>query len=714
MKDEFKDTFEEKIDFKRLFSVLQRWAWLFVLLMLVGAASAYGFSRRQTPVYEATTNILVSRSSQQQVADISQSLNITQLVETYSKMLSMQEFLDIVSERQKYEVQPGNISVKALPNTQVIELRVQDENPVRAAQIADTMVSVLRERNESLQAGRYGESEQGLTIQVKNAESKFVDAQAKLDEAKKDELTKQIAQAQADIDSTGATINTLTLELERLDDMSWEEAHFLLFSARRNLVSLQNSLDQYSAEQSQRNQLLESDRAKKDENYANIIKDQIDQYGKKIESLKTSIEDQQKEITFLTPLDGEKEFDDTVLKKKNELATQKSLLKSYQDLYSSLLSSEEVKRTTNEMQNLQNDIDLYQKVYVNLLSQLEDVKKEKLQNTPNVEQVSLAIVAPEPVKPRTLLNTILGGLAGLILATAFVILRETADDTIKSSEEVKGILGVQVLGYILSVKDEADGKGVYVARFPRSPIAEAFRSLRTHLGFTKTESPIRTIIVTSTGPSEGKTTVAANLAAVLAHSGKTVVLVDTDLRRPRVHRYIGLPNEAGLADLEDADRVSDLINYVQPIESTPGLNVLASGGTADNPSDLLSSDRMRELIHVLVEKYDHVVLDSPPMLVSDPHVLLGLADGVLLVMVPGITRLSAVRSIAEVIKTTGINILGVAFNRLKHGRSAGGGYGYYAYPYYYTSEYYYSENPETGKRERKKKAKFDERTTPAK
>jgi capsular exopolysaccharide synthesis family protein len=500
------------------------------------------------------------------------------------------------------------------------------------------------------------------------------------------------------------TIKTLTLELERLDNMSWEEAHFLLFSAQRNLAGLQSTLDAYIATQAQLTEALKSERAQTDPNYAATITQQVNVYDKRIASTTSALNDLQKEIAFLTPLDGEKKFADTVLDKENELTTQNSLLKSYQELYSELLSTEQVTRQTSEMENLENDLNLYQQIYVNLLSQLENVRKEKLQNTPTVEQVSPAIVSEYPVKPRTPLNTALGGLAGMILAAALVALREVTDITVKSNEDVKNTLGVDVLGYIINIKDEVDGAGVYVTRFPRSPVAEAFRSLRTHLGFTKSESPIKTIMVTSTAPSEGKTTVAANLAAVLAHSGRSVVLVDTDLRRPRVHQYIGLSNDAGLADLDEVNDVRQMIGFIQPQEKTPGLNVLVSGGLPDNPADLISSDKMRDLIKLLAEKYDHVVLDAPPMLVADPHVLLGLADGVLVVMIPGRTRINTIRLVSDVIKKTGINILGVVFNRLKQGRRGGGGYEYYAYPYYYTSSYYYSENPETGRRERRKKS----------
>src|SRR3990172_8951196 len=135
MTNQMETAFDDSIDFKKIFTTLQQWAWLLILGAALSAGSAYFYSRRQTPVYEATTNILVTRNSQQTVGDLSQSLNLSQLVETYVSMLSLDEFLNIVSQRLGYEVAAGNVKVSALTNTQVIQLQVQDADPARATLI---------------------------------------------------------------------------------------------------------------------------------------------------------------------------------------------------------------------------------------------------------------------------------------------------------------------------------------------------------------------------------------------------------------------------------------------------------------------------------------------------------------------------------------------------------------------------------------------------
>jgi succinoglycan biosynthesis transport protein ExoP len=685
---------EYAIDFRRLFSIVQRWAWLLVLAMILSAACAYVFSRQQTPVYEATTNILVTRSSQQSIGDLSQTLNLTELVQTYVRMLSLDEFLGIVSQRLGYEVKEENVNVTALSNTQVIQLQVQDEDPARATRIADTMVVVLREQNETLQASRYAEAEQSLNLQIQDNEAKISEVQAQLDQAKTAALAQQIDEAKAN--------KVTSADLEQIVKLSWTEAHAQLSEQQKRLPELQALAARQSVEYASLHEKLSSDvQAQSDPKYAATLQAQIDDLKAQIGKTQQSIEETQSNIAFLTPLDTEQGYNAALVEKQNFLETQQSLLTSYQNVYTSLLSTGEVSRTTNEIDKLSQDLQLYQNIYLNLLSSREDVKRQKLQTIPTVEQISPSQTAKDPVRPRTLLNTILGGMAGLILALSFVILREMTDDTIKSSEEVEGLLGAKVIGYIMEMKNKRNGEGIFVKIAPRSPVAEAFRVLRANLEFSGREKPVKTIVVTSGGPADGKTTVIVNLATILSQSGKKVILVDADLRRPSVHRYVGISNAAGLSDLINGKK-ANVEDYVQKLEKIPNLSVLPSGALPSNPTDLLGSQKMKDLLSTLSNAYDYVVIDSSPMMVADPQVLLSQADAALLVLVPGQTRKEVVRAVREQIQHTGAPLLGVVFNRLQKSRRTGyGGYSYYSYPYYYSSNYYSSDNPNgngTGKK----------------
>jgi len=696
------ETLEYIVDFKRIFTALQRWAWLMIVMMTLGAVAAYYYSRQQTPVYEATTNILVTRNSQPSIGDLSQTLNFSQIVETYVRMLSLDEFLGIVSQRVGYPVDSENVTVSALTNTQVIQLQVRDVDPARAALIADTMVVVLGEQNETLQAGRYADAEESLNIQIEESESRIAEVQAKLDEAKTGALVQQINEAQSNIDTTVNAIKVTTAELERMRKINWIEANFQLHDKQQRLSQQQTVLDQQTAERNALQDKLASDpQAQSNPDAAAQIQAQITEIDKKMERTRQLIEDAQKEIEFFTPLSTKEGFEATVIEKENFLKTQESLLISYQNVYTSLLSTEEVKRTTNEIDNLHQNLELYQNIYLNLLSSREDIKRQKMQNMPTIEQISPSQASADPVRPRTLLNTILGGMAGLTLALGFIVLRENTDDTVKSRDEIEKILGTAVIGYITNFKNKDYSQGIYVGRAPRSPVAEAFRGLRTNLEFLGKEDPIKTLMVTSSGAGEGKTTVASNLAAVLAHSNKKVILVDADLRRPRVHKYTGLSNEIGLSEMLSGDEAG-INDCVRKLEHIQGLNVLSSGSLPANPTDLLGSEKMKNLLCILSDMYDYVVIDCPPMIVADPEVLLNLVDGVLLVIVPGQTSREAVHAVKELVQRSGVRLLGVVFNRLQNRRRAGySGYPYYSYPYYYSSDYYSSRDSDAnGKKKR--------------
>lgn len=696
MPNEFEDSVNYANDSKRLLTTLQRWSWFLILMVAVGAGSTYLYSRLQTPVYEATTSILVTRNSQQTLADLSQTLSLSQLVDTYVRMLSLDEFLETVSQRLSYKVETRNVDVSAFPNTQVIQLQVRDNDPIRATRIADTMVVVLEEQTDTLIAGRYAEAEQSLDIQIQEIETRIAEIQAKLNEAKAGTFNIQIAQVQANIDTTVTAIKNTTIDLDRLHKMDWPSVHSLLNDNKTRLAQQQALLAQQIAENDTLKDRFSSDpQVQTDLTYAVALQAQITDMDVKVEKTRQLIKDIQNDIELFAPLDTQQSFISTVVEKENFLTTQQSLLTAFQAVYSNLVSSEEVKRTTNEIDNLTQNLDLYHNIDLNLLSSREDVKKQKLQNIPSIEQIRPALASENPVKPRMFLNTLLGGLAGLILALMFVLLRDLTDDTLKDSQEVEKTLGTKVLGYISELKDKQDGEGIYVGRAPDSPVADAFRALRTHLEFSDKEKPIKTILVTSGGPAEGKTTIASNLAAILSQSGKKVILVDANLRRPRVHQYTGVSNAAGLSDLIGAKHEVGLNDVLQKLENFPNLHILPGGKLLSNPTDLLGSEKMQNLLRTLADAYDSIVIDCPPMLVADPQVLLGRVDGVLLVLVPGKTRKEVVHAVKEQMQHAGVRLLGVVFTRLQYSRRAGyGGYSYYDYPYYYFSDYAASKAPD--------------------
>jgi capsular exopolysaccharide synthesis family protein len=334
-----------------------------------------------------------------------------------------------------------------------------------------------------------------------------------------------------------------------------------------------------------------------------------------------------------------------------------------------------------ELDRLQSDLAQYRASYSNLLSSYEEIRLAEARSVNNIVVSEPADVPIYPVRPRTLLNTLLAAIVGAMLALGGVFLIEYLDDTIKTPEEVSRALNLPTLGALARFDNK--GQRLITHVNPKSPISEAYRTLRTSIQFSSVDRPIRTLLVTSGGPGEGKSTTAANLAIVMAQTGQTVVLVDTDLRRPTLHKLFGLPNAVGLttALLSGADPTLD--GYVQPTE-IENLYVLTSGPLPPNPSELLGSQRMQELIQRLQQEADILLFDSPPALaVTDAAVLARQLDGVLLVIDAGETRQPIAQRACEELTKVGARILGVALNKLSTGRS---GYYYYYYHYYSDDE----------------------------
>jgi capsular exopolysaccharide synthesis family protein len=256
------------------------------------------------------------------------------------------------------------------------------------------------------------------------------------------------------------------------------------------------------------------------------------------------------------------------------------------------------------------------------------------------------------------------------------------DDTIKTPQDVERATGLTTLGAISRIQGETVADKLVAALHPKSPISEAYRVMRTNLQFASLDKPIRSLLITSPNPGEGKSTTLANLGIVLAQSGKRVVLVDTDLRRPVQHKAFGLPNKQGLTDVLLLDELA-LDGHLQPT-AVPGLRVLTTGPLPPNPSELLGSARMGQLIKALEQEADVVLFDTPPALpVTDAAVLATQTDAVLMVMDAGQTRRGLAGVAVENLKQVGANLVGVALNRLMPGR---GGYYYYYYYYYYLTD----------------------------
>lgn len=420
------------------------------------------------------------------------------------------------------------------------------------------------------------------------------------------------------------------------------------------------------------------------------LKDQIAQLEAQITPLQQEVSTLEQEIAALPVYDVTKNKI-IAAEKRARLDQIKPLLNLYQEIYSNLVVLGKPFESGNgddlRLTQLQSTLGLYQQIYINLLNSLESIRLARLQNTPSIVQIEPASVPDEPVRPRTLMNTALATVVGLMLAAGIVFLVEHLDDTLKTPEDIERVLGVPVLGFVAEMQYKGKGaEEIYVTRQPRSPVSEAFRSLRTNLEFASVQKPIRTLLVTSPGPSEGKTTVAANLAAIYSQAKKRVALVDADMRRPHVHRFLGLSNREGLSNLFRNQASVQNVSHAKV--ELPHLLIITSGSLPPNPAELLGSDRMVDILSELQANTEMVVIDTPPSLVADAQVLAAKVDAVLIVIRPGVTNAEAARSSMESYRRAGARVVGVVLNRIPRNRSYYyGGYKYYS-PYSESKGYF--------------------------
>ena len=330
----------------------------------------------------------------------------------------------------------------------------------------------------------------------------------------------------------------------------------------------------------------------------------------------------------------------------------------------------------------------YRRLYSNLVTNYEQVRLAEAQTSTNVVVSEPATVPSVPISPKTTRNTLLAVVAGILLAAGTVFAIDTLDDTIKNPEELRQKFGLSILGMIAS--HESPDKPISLAQ-PRSPVAEAFRALRTNTIFAGVDKPLRRILVTSATPQEGKTTITSNLAVVLAQGERKVALIDADLRRPQIHRKFGLYNRVGLSDLFLLMRpLEALPRGVIQVNETMKLAVITSGKLPPNPAELLTSQKMAQFLDLLNQEYDLILIDTPPVLsVTDAAAFASSVDGVILVAKPGVTKLRDFQQALEQLQTVGARVLGVVLNAVDP-RSRK--YGYYYHRYYSKYSSYYGDS----------------------
>lgn len=342
-----------------------------------------------------------------------------------------------------------------------------------------------------------------------------------------------------------------------------------------------------------------------------------------------------------------------------------------------------------ELARLEHAKEIKEKAYLELLAQHQQAQLGKARVIGAARVVDIAGTPNSPIRPRTKQTLLLAAIVGLMAGVSLALLLEHTDTSVSDPDELMLRTGLTSLGFVPAARHQITDSRVTL-RSPRSPISEGFRSIRSNLKFAALDSPLRTLMVTSAGAGEGKTFTATNLAIVFAQMGYKTILVDCDMRRPSLHRVFGFEHTPGLSNL-----LAQELTLEEALHDTevPTLRVIGSGSIPPNPSELLDSQRMADLIQTLKKHADLVIFDTPPSLVvTDAVVLSGRVDGSVVVVEQGKVSSQALLEIRRLVEQARGRLVGAVINKVK------AGVGDYYYYYYYRYYYYYGDGKRKGRR----------------
>lgn len=309
---------------------------------------------------------------------------------------------------------------------------------------------------------------------------------------------------------------------------------------------------------------------------------------------------------------------------------------------------------------------------INTLSEVFIQESKEIYPLGDVKIIDKVKIPDKPVSPKKKLIIGISFLIGIFISCILVMIMEYLDNTIKTEEDVEEYMGLNVIGAIPKEAELVDSFDSFSEeKFGR--VTEAFRTFRTNLEFSSIDNKVKTIMITSGRAGEGKTTIAYILASLMAQSGKKTLLIDCDLRKPKVHSKFNLDNKTGVSDILARD-----IKWTEAIYRTnvENLYVLTAGLKPPNPTELLSSHKMKDFISLLKEELDYIILDTPPVgIVTDAQILSAYADGCVFVLASGEAVKEETVKAKRLLEYVNGKILGVCLNKIKEGKK--GDYGYY-------------------------------------
>jgi capsular exopolysaccharide synthesis family protein len=577
------------------------------------------------------------------------------------------------------------LTVTLVPKTEIIEIRFRDRDPILAAQIVNTMaddyinMSLRHRYTTTMQASSW------LSTQLNDLKANVEQAEQAFAQYQKDKGI-ILTHGNAMTDSTGSHqsfgSNVVLDQLEETNHvLSTAEADRIIKEVRLRTAQSRDPELITSIEPSgngpaaalaalrAREAQLKADLARETSfykgNYPTVV-----QLRNELSGVESSIANQMKRITQTYQAD----YDQAL---QNERMLARSLEAQKQKAY-------HLNQDAIRLEVLRKDAEASRDTYDDVLKKLKIAGVLAGLKATNLTVVDPAAVPAIPSEPRTLLMSSIALFGGLLVGLGGSFAAESLDTTIRTPDDVESLCGMPSLGIVpMSSRvpwSRVKGALPEMLSQPQSQAAEAYRCMRTALLLADPKAPPKILVVTSGLPKEGKTTTSINIALVMAQKGSRVLLVDADLRRATVHHRLGIKMNGGLSSVLTGGSLGESIVKLQ---SVPSLDVLPAGATPPNPSELLDSARMRALLKVVGQHYDHIVIDSPPMLgMADSIILATMADAVVLIARSGTTRYQTLRRTRDLLASINAPLAGVLVNGVDTNSES-----HYAYYGYYGKNY---------------------------
>ena len=699
------------IDFRRYLGALRKYIWLLAALVVMSIAGAVVYTTRQAPIYEATASVQVepklpdllgtgdmfnvagaSSEYYKQQKQVLSSFTLIQktidqndlipklLSDSERKDLSHDDQLDLATRRLQLD-----LTVKYPEADRIFYVSVRSQVPEDAKLIADAHVSTYESYAKGLLQLNSSTASEALQAEFTEAETKLRAAEQK------------IYDFQTKNDMVAVTIEA---------QQSLVQGNILSFTSKLN--------DARAEEIKLAAKIAEMKKEEKEDVLATPIIMMGD--NPSYETLRTQYFTERIHLIELEKDLGPKNPDYVVQKQKVDLLYQalqgevKILVHGTQNLYSAQLTTNaglggEVEKYKQEAKKLSPLIAIYTELlrekkeyddkYNILRARLSSMQMTGSLSSiiSNVRSLDKAQLPTKPVSPNMRANVSLAGTMALVVGIGIIFLIVFLDRSIKSTSDATQAAGAPVLGVIpqltaadLDGKNDDRTRDMYVHENPKSSVAEYCRSLRTNILFSAADRELKTIVVCSANQREGKTTSVIYLGTTMAQSGQRTLLIDTDMRRPRLHKSTGVALAPGLSNLLIGD--DDYDGLIKATE-VPNLFVLPCGPTPPNPAELLLTKRFESVLRELAKRFDRIILDSPPIQpVTDAIVLSKRVDGVIMVVRASKTMRDELKRSTRMVRDVGGSIVGVIVNELDARDSYYGGYGHGSYGYGRYGGYY--------------------------